>query len=188
VLTEYPFSPLILFSQKLAAQLGLDSVEDLELAIDEMEGISEDGTMMESDNLAREARVRSSYMEWCKEYNKQQDESRFPQFYKNFLEMEQFALESGKDMVLNEYADFTEEEYAKLTSAKEEAEAAASKAKAEEESAAKAKAQEDAAAEAKAAAAKEAAARAQADARKKAEEEERKKARAAAGGSYTAHY
>jgi membrane protein involved in colicin uptake len=154
-------------------QLGLDSVQDLELAIDEMEGISEDGTMMASDNLAREARVRSAYMEWCKEYNKQQNESRFPQFYKNFLEMEVFAKESGKDMVLNEYADFTEEEFAKLTSAKEEAGVAASLAKAKEEADAKRKM---------------AAARAEAEAKQKAEEEEKKKARLEAGRSYLPHH
>lgn len=168
----------------MAAQLGLNSVEELELAIDEMEGISEEGTAMESDNLAREARVRSAYMEWCKEYNKEQDELRFPQFYKNFLEMEEFAKESGKEMVLNEYADFSEEEYTKMTSEKEEKEAAAAKAKADEAAAAKAKAEEEAAAKAKAAAEKEAAARKEAEARKKAEEEEKKKARAEAG-TYT---
>jgi membrane protein involved in colicin uptake len=154
-------------------QLGLDSVQELELAIDEMEGISEDGTMMASDNLAREARVRSAYMEWCKEYNKQQNESRFPQFYKNFLEMEVFAKESGKDMVLNEYADFTEEEFAKMTSAKEAAGVAASLAKAKEEADAKRKV---------------AAARAEAEAKQKAEEEEKKKARVEAGRSYVPHH
>jgi hypothetical protein len=90
----------------LAAQLGLDSVDELELVIDQMEGISEEG-VLDSDNLAREARVRSAYLAWCKEYSKQPDESRFPQFYDNFLGMEEFAKESGKEMVLNEFADCT---------------------------------------------------------------------------------
>jgi hypothetical protein len=176
----------------LAAQLGLDSVEELELAIDAMEGISEDGTAIEGDNLAREARVRSAYLEWCKEYGKEPDEGRFPQFYDNFLEMEEFAKESGKEMILNEYADFTEEEYSKLASEKEETEAAAAKAKADKEAAEKAAAEKEAAvkaqaekeakeAAAKAAAEKEAAARAEADAKKKAQEEQKQKERAEAG-------
>lgn len=101
--------------------MGLDSIDDLEAAIDSMEGISPDGTemMAEGDNLAREARVRSAYLEWCKEYNKATDESRFPQFMSNFLDMEEYAKESGKDMILNEYADFTEEEYTAFTAGSE---------------------------------------------------------------------
>jgi hypothetical protein len=178
--------------QKLAAQLGLGSVEELEAAIDSMEGISEEGTAIDGDNLAREARVRSAYMDWCKEYGKEQDETRFPQFYSNFLEMEEFAKESGKEMVLNEYADFSEEEYEKLTSEKEEADASAAKAKADEEAAAKAAAQKEAEAKAraekeakeaaaKAAAEKEAASREEAEKKKKAEAEQKKKERAEAG-------
>ena len=104
----------------MAAKLGLGSVEELEVAIDSMEGIADDGGELEKDNLAREARIRSAYIEWCKEYGKPQDESRFPQFATNFLAMEEFAKEAGKDMVLNEYADCTEEEYARLTAKKTE--------------------------------------------------------------------
>lgn len=96
----------------MAAQLGLESVEELEAAIDSMDGIADDGGPIEGDNLAREARVRSAYLEWCKEYGKDSDESRFQQFMKNFLDMEEFANEAGKEMSLNEYADCTEEEYA----------------------------------------------------------------------------
>jgi hypothetical protein len=93
----------------LAKQLGLESVEELENAIDALEGIGPDG--VENENLAREARVRSAYLDWCKEFGKTSDEIRFPQFYDNFLEMEDFAKDTGKEMVLNEYADYTEDEY-----------------------------------------------------------------------------
>lgn len=103
--------------------MGLNSVEELEAAIDEMEGIADDGG--EVENIAREARVRSAYLGWCKEYRKQPDESRFPTFSSNFLEMEAFAKEAGKEMALNEYADCTEEEYRKLMAASEQAEQAA---------------------------------------------------------------
>ena len=85
--------------QKLAAQLGLSSVEELEAAIDSLEGIADDGGMLEGENLAREARVRSAYLEWCKEYGKEPDESRFTQFSSNYLEMEEYAKESGKSML-----------------------------------------------------------------------------------------
>jgi hypothetical protein len=98
----------------LAKQLGLESVEELEAAIDEMDGIAPDGGPLEGDNLAREARVRSAYLDWCKEYGKESDETRFQQFSSNYLEMEEFAKESGKEMALNEYADCTEEEYAAM--------------------------------------------------------------------------
>ena len=163
----------------MAAQLGLD-VEELEAAIDSMEGIAEDGGAIEGDNLAREARVRSAYMDWCKEYGKDADETRFQQFSKNFLDMEEFAKEAGKEMSLNEYADCTEEEYAivleggELPSAAPVVdEAVAKKAAAEEAAAAKK------AAAAEAAAAKEAAAKKAAEeeaAAKKAAEEAKKAA------------
>merc|ERR1712071_678990 len=49
--------------------------------------------------------------DWCKEFKKEVDEERFAVFSENFLVMEQYAKENGKDMVLNEYADCTQEEY-----------------------------------------------------------------------------
>lgn len=99
--------------QKLARQLGLESIEELEAAVDALEGIDEEG-VQGIDNLAREARVRSAYLEWCKENGKESDETRFPTFFDNFLKMETFAATSGKEMVLNRYADCTQEEYLAL--------------------------------------------------------------------------
>jgi len=97
--------------EKLAAQLGLDSVEELEDAMDFLEGIDSEGVEMDDGDLAREARVRSAYMDWCKDFDKESDETRFKQFFNNFLEMEDFSIETGKEMILNEFADFTEAEY-----------------------------------------------------------------------------
>jgi len=54
-------------------------------------------------------------MDWCKEYGKEPDEARFPTFSSNFLAMEEYANENGREMVLNKYADCTEEEYRQLT-------------------------------------------------------------------------
>ena len=97
--------------KKLAAQLGLGSVEELEDAMDFLEGIDSEGVEMDDGDLAREARVRSAYMDWCKDFGKESDETRFKQFFSNFLEMEDFSIETGKEMILNEFADFTEAEY-----------------------------------------------------------------------------
>ena len=97
----------------------MESVEELEVAIDSLEGIAPDGDFLDNENLAREARVRSVYLDWCKQFGKEPDESRFPQFSSNFLEMEEFNKESGKEMLLNEYADFTEEEFEKMMNAPE---------------------------------------------------------------------
>lgn len=103
-----------LFSKQLAKALGLSSVEELEEAIDAVQGFDTDGGPLDTSDV-REVRVRSAYMDWCKEYGKQPDESRFPTFSSNFLAMEEYANENGREMVLNKYADCTEEEYRKLT-------------------------------------------------------------------------
>jgi len=63
-----------------------------------------------------ETRIRSAYTLWCGQYNKTPDESRFATFSSNYLVMEQYAKENGKEMILNRYADCTEEEYFSITS------------------------------------------------------------------------
>ena len=83
-----------------------------------MDGIAEDGGELDPTNVSREARIRSAYMDWCKEYKKEADEDRFATFSENFLIMEKMSQDSGREVVLNEYADCTEEEYIALTSAK----------------------------------------------------------------------
>jgi len=147
--------------KQLAEKLGFTTVDEMEAAIDSMQGISEEGIEIASDNIAREARIRSAYMDWCKEYGKNSDEGRFKVFYDNFLTMEKFAQETGKEMSLNQYADCTEEEYRAAAEARAEKEAEAMKAeegalnkaaeekkKAEAEKVAKAKADEEAVAKA----------------------------------------
>ena len=94
----------------------MGSVEELEIALDTMEGIAEDGSELDTTNVSREARVREAYLGWCKEYGKETDESRYPTFSSNYLAMEEYAKENGKTMQLNLYADCTEEQYAALTS------------------------------------------------------------------------
>lgn len=102
--------------QLLVEQLGLESVEELEVALDSIQGIAEDGGELDTTNISREARIRSAYIEWCKKYSKTPDESRFLTFSSNFLVMEEYARENNKEMILNKYADCTEEEYIAITS------------------------------------------------------------------------
>jgi len=104
--------------EALARQLGLDSVEELEIALDSLAGIAEDGG--ELDTSIREARVRSVYLDWAKTNGKEPDEKCFQTFSTNFLAMEEFSKDSGKEMVLNEFADLTEEEYIAATQAPNE--------------------------------------------------------------------
>jgi len=96
----------------------MESIEELEQAIDAMEGIDIDGGEIDTSDV-REARVRSSYIDWCKEYGKTADESRFPTFSSNFLAMEEYAKENGREMIMNKYADCSEDEYRALTQGKD---------------------------------------------------------------------
>lgn len=89
-------------------------MEELEAALDSLDGIAPDGGELDSENIAREARIRDAYLKWCKEFRKQPDESRFPTFSNNFLLMEQYAKETNKEMNLNQYADCTKEEYEEM--------------------------------------------------------------------------
>jgi len=100
--------------EQLAQALGLESIEELEEAIDAIQGIDAEGVEVDTSDV-REVRVRAAYMDWCKEYGKSPDETRFPTFSSNFLAMEEYANENGREMVLNKYADCTEEEYRQLT-------------------------------------------------------------------------
>lgn len=165
----------------MASQLGLESVEELEVALDSLEGIAPDGGELENDNLAREARVRAAYLDWCKECGKEPDEKRFPQFSSNYLEMEEYSKESGKDMLLNEYADCTEEEYMRLTTGTAPTPAPVESPKKAEAAPVVEKGDDSAAkAEAEAKADKEAKMKAAAQAKAAAEEEAKMKAKAAA--------
>ena len=97
-----------------------------------MEGIAADGSELDTTNISREARLRDAYMKWCKDFDKEMDESRFAQFTENYLAMEQYAKENNKEMELNKYADCSEKEYIQLTTrkVKEEEDTKADEAKA----------------------------------------------------------
>mmetsp|Transcript_13694 Transcript_13694/g.33171 ORF Transcript_13694/g.33171 Transcript_13694/m.33171 type:complete len:704 (+) Transcript_13694:86-2197(+) len=63
------------------------------------------------------AHIRLAYKEWCEYYGKQSDESRLEIFAKNFADAKEFYKESGRALLLNEYADLTVNEYKLLPNA-----------------------------------------------------------------------
>ena len=59
--------------------------------------------------------IRRIYSDWCKQYGKAPDKSRYPNFSTNFLALALYCSNSGTEIDLNEYADCTQGEYLKLT-------------------------------------------------------------------------
>lgn len=78
-------------------------------------GISEEdqAAIASADDPDTRRRVRAAYSNWCRMYNKEPDEGRFPKFKSNYLIMERMAMEQGREVTLNEFADCTPEEYRK---------------------------------------------------------------------------
>ena len=64
-----------------------------------------------SDDLTSESLVLSIYIDWCKTHQKWPNRQRFDNFSSNYKTLEEFAMETGEEMTLSEYVDFTEEEY-----------------------------------------------------------------------------
>jgi hypothetical protein len=64
-----------------------------------------------------EDRIRTAYAEWCQYFNKAMEESRLEIFSIHFCEVEEYVRDAGPALVLmlNEYADLTEEEYNTLS-------------------------------------------------------------------------
>lgn len=65
-------------------------------------------TKSEEASIVDELMVRSEYEKWLAKYDKEADESRYPQFRKNFMEQFQSDLKDGKFYSLNEFGDCTE--------------------------------------------------------------------------------
>ena len=61
-----------------------------------------------------EDRIRTAYTEWCQYFGKRMEDSRMEIFALNFAKAEEFYDSSGTPLMLNEYADMTEEEYSSL--------------------------------------------------------------------------
>ena len=101
--------------------------------------IEQEGQSPQSPELRR---IRAAYLSWCQKFRKQPDETRYQQFVNNFKVMESIARSRGNEIHLNEYADFTAEEYQQVAKRAEAARkqeaarvAAEAKARAEQEAA-----------------------------------------------------
>lgn len=60
------------------------------------------------------AHIKLAYKEWCSYYGKQSDDARMQIFADNFALAKEFYKESGRALLLNEYADLTASEYKML--------------------------------------------------------------------------
>jgi hypothetical protein len=69
----------------------------------------------EDESEGRWDPIRRIYSDWCKQYGKEPDESRYPTFSTNFLVLAQYCSNTGTEIDLNEYADCTQAEYLELT-------------------------------------------------------------------------
>ena len=72
----------------------------------------------DADDPEVRKRVRTAYSGWCKMYKKEPDEARFPKFKSNYLIMEKLAIQQGREVFLNEFADCTPDEYEKASRSK----------------------------------------------------------------------
>ena len=79
----------------------------------------------------RMARVHPVYLDWCRIFSKEPNDSRFATFASNYIKMEAFAIKTGDRMQFNEWYDCTETEYNRIFREKENANAREEKAEAE---------------------------------------------------------
>jgi len=68
-------------------------------------------TIYPDEPLAQAHRIQQAYREWCEFYGKIPNKERLGVFATNFLAVQEFHEKTGRPLVLNEFADLTEEEY-----------------------------------------------------------------------------
>lgn len=72
-----------------------------------------DDNSVETEGFLDEDRIREAYRQWCEFYGRSYDEKRFQTFSSNFVAVEKYHLQTKQPLVLNEFADMTEQEYRK---------------------------------------------------------------------------
>lgn len=65
----------------------------------------------QEEPLAQAHRIQQAYREWCEFYGKVPNKERLGVFATNFLAVQEFHERTRRPLVLNEFADLTEEEY-----------------------------------------------------------------------------
>ena len=74
----------------------------------------------EEDQASDADRTRNIYRDWCAHYGKPFDEGRMKIFEKNFLQLEAAFQKTGKEMLLNEFADLTAAEFQAMKTAEQQ--------------------------------------------------------------------
>ena len=62
-------------------------------------------------STAESDKIGATYIDWCDNFNKESSDFRFEIFSAHYMATENFHKENGIPLMLNEFSDFTEEEY-----------------------------------------------------------------------------
>lgn len=68
-------------------------------------------------SLFRKSQLLTAYLDWCRNYGSQPSENRFQQFSQNYAKMEAVAQQTGQFPAFNAFADYSEEEFARMNAA-----------------------------------------------------------------------
>lgn len=71
----------------------------------------------EDSDLFRKSKLLSAYLEWCQSYGRDPSEERFEHFSRNYAKLEAASQRTGRFPTLNAFADYSEEEFAKMNAA-----------------------------------------------------------------------
>jgi len=72
---------------------------------------SSSSSFISDEPLAQARLIQEAYQEWCEFYGKIPSKDRLAIFSSNFLAVQEYHKKTGRPLVLNEFADQTEEEY-----------------------------------------------------------------------------
>jgi hypothetical protein len=76
-----------------------------------------DGLISSSIDNSDAMRIRSEYDAWLKRFGKTANESRYSTFKANFLALQEYGIQTGNIFPLNEFAEYSAEEFAQLNTA-----------------------------------------------------------------------
>jgi hypothetical protein len=93
----------------------LDGIADGLMSASHVDGESVYSTRM--DNSEDAMLIRSEYNAWLKRYGKTANESRYPTFKANVLALLEYGRQTGKRFLLNEFAEYSAEEFAQMNAA-----------------------------------------------------------------------
>ena len=98
-------------------RLGLKNVEELQSVLDTIDQLSDATDNVEQTLLEKKSNIRTAYIDWCKQFNKKIDETRFITFSDNYDKFEKYFKEKNSPIKLNQRFNQspTANEFADLT-------------------------------------------------------------------------